>query len=160
MKSLATSCVLIILASVTYAQEQVSPLVEIHGAGLNVESDGSVTYFKTATCGYIVGKHNIVNGNGSITAEVTFGPKEGNFFKTDYQGTVSGPSAYSNCYRANIEATGECGTSQRRTSPQWCAPPQSPPPPNPNPGGGGCFDTCDDTTFNESGAGSDPLVIS
>jgi hypothetical protein len=162
MRLLTLLSVCFSIALSTFAQEQVSTTVYISGSSFNVESSGSVTYFKTLNCGYIAGKHNIYNGNGTQVVEKAFGPKDGSFFTTSYQGSISGPSAYSNCYRANVEATGECGTSQRSTSSEYCAPPPPPPPPPPpvpDPGPGGCIDNCGGGTFDETGAGGDPLVI-
>jgi hypothetical protein len=72
--------------------------------------------------------------------------------------SLSGPADYTTktCYQAFISATSG-NTSSSNQSSELCTP-DPPPPPTPNPGPGGCIDNCD--TFNSSGAGSDPLVIS
>ena len=49
MRRFASFCICLGMASASFAQEQVSTTVEIHGAGFNVKSNGSVTYFKTLT---------------------------------------------------------------------------------------------------------------
>lgn len=75
-----------------------------------------------------------------------------------------GSSLPAGCYRAAVSATAQApGTvnfvTQGAGSSQICLSDPPPPPPVPDPGPGGCIDNCEGGTFDETGVGSDPLVI-
>jgi len=156
--------VFLLFAAPAFADsEQVSPTVGISVFGMTVESHGTVFY--DDGCGLNLfcmpgriesGSHILNDGGvGTIASSSVSG--------SSYDNTISHATVYSHCYSASLSATGTYGTTQRVSSGTECAPDPPPPPaplpppstPPPSSGGG-----CEICGFDQSGMGSDPLVIS
>jgi hypothetical protein len=123
---------LCLLATVSALAQSVSATVDISMSGFTVYSSGYAEYFCTdreAGCWsgakWITGSHYIANGTaGTEAARKDFGGPS----VMRYDGTVSGPTASGDCYRAEISGEGNLGGSQRATSAQICAAPLERPP--------------------------------
>jgi hypothetical protein len=95
----------------------------ISGGGFTVTSTGWVRYDCECLFAHtITGSHVINDGAAGTIASKTFGPMNGNYYVTEYDGSVSAGTIYSHCYRGRLSATGSGGASNEWGSAQWCAP--------------------------------------
>lgn len=136
-------------------------LSQLPYAPYTMTSAGSAIYlddFNSQTSVNLSGIHAIRGDNNSTAAAESVSGSNGQWLGT--LGGIAGAAGV--CYRASVDASGG-GASQGVGSSAVCyaAPPPPPPPPAPIPttGDGGTGGTGGDTSFDTTGAGSDPLLI-